>query len=344
MNVFYLTGPTGAGKTALGIEFALKIGAEIISMDSMAVYRGMEIGTAVPTAEERARVPHHLVGFRDPACEYSLADYLRDARAVAGEVLGRGKRVLYVGGTPLYLKALLRGLFEGPPADAAFREEMFHRAVEQPPGWLHERLCEVDRRTADRLHPNDTRRIIRALEVYRTTGTPISVLQRQFDRPVPREDCRVYVLDRPREILYDRINGRVGAMLEAGLLEEARALWERLRDIPNATAAQAVGYRELFGYFEAQETLLKATPRETTARDDAPREETLSETLEAIRRHSRQFAKRQGTWFRSLSECRFVSPSELETVIRGPWRAVGGSPPRIVRPRVHGGRLNAEDQ
>lgn len=302
MLPIYLTGPTASGKTALGIALALEIGAEIVSMDSMALYRGMEIGTAAPTPRQRALVPHHLVGFLDPDREYSLADYLRDAAEAVRDIESRGKRALFLGGTPLYLKGLLRGLFEGPPSDPDFREDMLRQARlhENPhnPGWLHDRLRQVDPAAAERLHPNDTRRLIRALEVHRATGIPISCWQQQFDRPVPREDCRVFVLDPPREILYDRINRRVDAMLDAGLLEEAQRLWDRLgeqRDGPTgdstdrrgkATAAQALGYREFFEYFEGKST--------------------IEETVEAIKRHTRQFAKRQGTWFRSLEECRFL--------------------------------------
>ncbi len=282
-DCWYLTGPTAAGKTSVGLELARQINAEIVSLDSMAVYRGMDIGTAKPTSAERTIVPHHLIDIVDPDCDYSLAQYVEAARLVASDIRGRDCEVLFVGGTPLYLKALLRGIFDGPPADWQFREELKAELDRVGAEALHVRLREVDPLSATRLHPNDTRRIIRALEVHRLTGRPISEVQTQFDTGRRAEDCRVFVLDRPRETLYRRINGRVGQMIESGFVDEVRQLQGRYPRM-SRTASQAVGYREMIEHLE--------------------RGNELDATIESIRQRTRQFAKRQATWFRSLSECR----------------------------------------
>src|SRR5262245_53733000 len=234
-NALVLTGPTGAGKTRLAIEHAQRLGAEIISMDSMALYRGLNIGTAKPTPAERGRVPHHLVDVLDPWESASVAWWLDRAKACCSEIKGRGKRVLFAGGTPLYLKALLRGLFDGPPADPALRRALEVEATNAGAPALHERLARVDPMSAARLHSNDLRRVIRALEVFELTGKPISVWQSQWaeDRgqksPVPCPPSSVTLssvlwLDLPRPELYDRINRRVDAMFAAGLVDEVRQL------------------------------------------------------------------------------------------------------------------------
>jgi tRNA dimethylallyltransferase len=294
----FLTGPTAAGKTRVGLVLARRLNAEIISLDSMAVYRGMDIGTAKPNAAERALVPHHLIDLVDPDTDYSVAQYVAAAHAAAADILDRGKQVLFVGGTPLYLKSLLRGIFPGPPADWALRVELKKEVERLGPAVLHERLEQVDPLTAARLHPNDTRRIIRALEVYRSTGRPISDLQTQFDEGRPAGKCRVFVLDWPRDVLHRRIDARVGEMIEAGFVDEVRRLRERFVRL-SRTAAQAAGYRELIEHLDGRYD--------------------LDEAVERTRRRTRQLAKRQGTWFRSLSECRRVElghESDLEDVAR----------------------------
>ncbi len=285
IDCWFLSGPTAAGKTALALALARRIKAEIVSLDSMALYRGMDIGTAKPTLAERSEVPHHLIDVIEPHEEYSLARYLDEAHRAIEAIRGRGREVLFVGGTPLYLKGLLRGIFEGPPADWELRRALQARAERDGPGALHTRLAQVDPAAAERLHPNDQKRIIRALEVHAKTGRPISEMQRQFDVGRPAQQCRVFVLDWPREKICQRIDRRVEAMFAAGLVDEVR----RLLDGPcplNRTARQAVGYREVIDYVEG--------------RCDLP------ETIALVQQHTRQMAKRQMTWFRSLSECRFV--------------------------------------
>jgi tRNA dimethylallyltransferase len=284
-HCWYLTGATAVGKTTIGIALAKILGAEIISMDSMAIYRGMDIGTAKPTPAERSQVVHHLIDIVDPSAEFSVAQYLDGARQVAMDITRRGKHVLFVGGTPLYLKSLLRGLFAGPPADWQLRESVFSEIERVGQAALHERLEQVDPVAAANIHPNDTRRLIRALEVYRATGEPLSHQQLEFDEGRPAAECHVIVLRRTRDEQHRRIESRVEAMIAAGLLDEARRLTAGGRQL-GRTASQAVGYREVLDYFSGKHDLEVA--------------------IERIKVRSRRFAKRQGTWFRSLSECRFV--------------------------------------
>jgi len=300
-DCWFLTGATASGKSALGLELAERLGAEILSLDSMAVYQGMDIGTAKPTAEERGRVAHHLLDLVPPQEDYSLAQYIAAAHAAVEEIRARGRVPLFVGGTPLYLKALLRGIFPGPPADHDLRAELQAIAQSAEGDLLHARLASVDPLSAARLHPRDTRRIIRALEVWEKTGQSITDLQQQFDRARPAEACRVLLLDWPRPVLAERIAQRVNAMLEAGLVAEVRGL---LQQGPlSLTASQAVGYREVIDF-------LSGTGDATSLRD-------------LIVQHTRQFAKRQATWFRSLIECRRIDMTgSRETQYAAFWREV----------------------
>ena len=284
-NCLFLTGPTASGKSAAGVELAGRLNAEIISLDSMAVYRGMDIGTAKPTREEQSGVPHHLIDLIEPDEEFSVAQYVAAAETVIREIVGRGRTPLFVGGTPLYLKSLLRGIFEGPPADWGMRRELEILAEQDGEQALHQRLRAVDPVSAQRLHPRDRRRVIRALEVYQKTGKSISELQQQFERARPATECQVFVLSWPRARLTERIDRRVEAMFAAGLVDEVRGLLELPAGF-GRTAGQAVGYREVVEYLRG--------------------ERDFAETVELVKLRTRQFAKRQMTWFRSLSECRFV--------------------------------------
>ena len=285
LDCWYLTGPTASGKSLVGLELAEILGAEIISLDSMAVYRGMDIGTAKPTWDQRRRVPHHLLDVVDPNQEYSLAEYLTAATELVGDIRARGKQVLFVGGTPLYLKSLLRGVVEGPPADPEFRREVEQEVAQVGIEALRQRLHQVDPLAAAKLHPHDQRRMIRALEVYRATGQPISHYQMQFDQGHPAEECRVFVLSWPREVLHRRINDRVDTMFREGIMNEVRRLLEVYQTL-SETAMHAVGYREVLAHF-AQRCDREAVIEQTKAR-------------------TRRFARRQETWFRGLSECRWI--------------------------------------
>ncbi len=281
-RAIYLTGPTAAGKTAVGVELARRLDAEIVAVDSMTLYRGMDIGTAKPTDAERGGIPHHLIDVLDPWQAASVAAYRRWALAAVEEIERRGKRVLFVGGTPLYLKALMRGLFLGPGADSALRLRLEREAEEAGAEVLHRRLAALDPPTAARLHPNDRRRVIRALEVIELTGQSLGRLQVEHEHLAPAGTL-VFALDRPRGELHDRINRRVTTMFEAGLVEEVRGLWSSPRPL-SAVAAQGVGYREVIEMLEGKVGLMV--------------------TMERVRARSRQFAKRQCTWFRGLAEVR----------------------------------------
>ena len=301
-----LTGPTACGKTALALDLAERVGGEIVSMDSMTLYRGLDIGTAKPTAAERARVPHHLVDVLDPWESATVAWWLERAEAACADIAARGKVPLIVGGTPFYLKALLHGLFPGPPGDPEVRRRLEQEAEWQGREHLHARLAAVDPKTAARLHPNDVRRVVRALEVHELTGRPISDCQQTWDTAafagpaaVPARPTPAVVLELPRDVLYARVNRRVDAMLAAGWLDEVR----RLRELPrplSREARQALGYRELLDYLNG----------------NGP---PWDETVELIRTHTRQFAKRQLTWFRHLPACIPVpadAPDAAEEVLR----------------------------
>ena len=283
-DCWFLSGATATGKTAVGIALAQQIGAEVISLDSMTVYRGMDIGTAKPSPDERAMVPHHLIDIVDPSVEFSVAQYVDVASATVANIRSRGKEPLFVGGTPLYLKSLLRGLFDGPPADWQMRHEIEQELEQVGQPALYDRLVQIDPVAASNIHPHDKRRLIRALEVHRATGQPISHQQLQFEEGRPAEECRVFVLRRPREELHRRIEERVRAMVGAGLVEEVRQLTS-VGEL-GRTARQAVGYREAIAYLAG--------------------EYDHDEMVARITYRTRRFAKRQGTWFRSLSECRFV--------------------------------------
>lgn len=287
-DCWFLTGTTAAGKTSIGIALAERLEAEIISLDSMAIYRGMDIGTAKPSRELRDRVPHHLVDIVDPTDEFSVSQYVDAAAMVVEEIRGRGREPLFVGGTPLYLKSLLRGLFDGPPADWRLREEIEQELEQVGQEALYDRLTQIDPVAASNIHPNDMRRLIRALEVFRATGEPLSHQQLQFDDERAAEDCRVFVLRRSREESHQRIEERVRAMVAAGLVDEVRGLTADGREL-GRTARQAVGYQESLAYLAG--------------------EYDHDEMINRITYRTRRFAKRQGTWFRSLSECRFVDIS-----------------------------------
>ena len=299
-DALILTGPTASGKSDLALEMAERLDAEIVSMDSMALYRGMDVGTAKPTAAERRRVPHHLVDVLDPWESASVAWWLEQAGRCCREITSRGLRPLIVGGTPLYLKALLYGLFEGPPGNVELRIRLADEAGRAGPQALHDRLARVDPVAAGRLHPKDLRRVIRALEVWELTGRPISAWQSQWHREVDpaagQEVPRCLWLDLPREELYARINARVERMFATGLIEEVKVLRALPRPL-SREALQALGYKEVMRHLEGR----------------ASREETVA----LVQLRSRRFAKRQITWFRHLPECRPAS-TELTRALWGP--------------------------
>jgi tRNA dimethylallyltransferase len=281
-RAFYLTGPTASGKTAVGVALARRLDAEVLALDSMTLYRGMDIATAKPTLADRGGIPHHLIDVIDPWDAASVAAYRAWAASAAREVERRGKKVLFVGGTPLYLKALLRGLFEGPGANLELRRRLESQAQVEGEAALHQRLAALDPRTAERLHPHDRRRLVRALEVIELAGQPLSSLQAEHDRPAPA-GVSVRALELPRAALHDRINRRVLRFFEAGLVDEVRGLQAGPHPLSHV-AGQAIGYREVIAFLAG--------------------ELSLGQTIDQIQARSRQLAKRQSTWFRSLAEVR----------------------------------------
>jgi tRNA dimethylallyltransferase len=297
-RAFYLTGPTAVGKTAVGVALARRLDAEVVALDSMTLYRGMDIGTAKPTLEERGGVPHHLIDVLDPWESASVADYRAWAVAAVAGIEARGKRALFVGGTALYLKALLRGLFEGPSADPTLRRALEEEADRLGDAALHARLAGGDPATAARLHPHDRRRVVRALEVLAITGRPLSAWQAEHDRPAA--GVGVIALERPREELRGRIDRRVVQMFDDGLVEEVRGLLAGPRPL-GPVPAQGVGYREVIELLAGRAT--------------------LEETVARVQARSRQFAKRQGTWFRGLAEVR-------------PWLVAPGAAPEATAARL----------
>ncbi len=286
-----LTGPTASGKSTLAVELAQRIGGEILSLDSIAVYRHMDIGTAKPGDEERRRVPHHLLDLADPDQDFSVACYLAEAHRVVGEILARGRRPIFAGGTPMFLKGILRGFDPGPPPDWEFREAVERDLQAHGEQALRQRLLQVDPLSASKIAPGDTRRMIRALEVSKQTGVPLSHRQVQFDRAVDAQSCNVFSLGHDRAKLHQRINRRVEAMFERGLVDEVRSLLNRFGSL-SRTACQAVGYREVIEWL-----------------DCGGPQEPMKEQVAA---HTRQLARRQETWFRSFSEITRIDVEQYE--------------------------------
>lgn len=280
-----IVGPTAGGKSALGVAVCHALEArggagEIVTADSMQVYRGLDIGTAKPTDEERAGVPHHLIDVVEPTETFSVDRWLALAEGLIDDLRARGVTPVVVGGTHLYVKALLDGLFDGPPGDVGLRADLSALGLKA----LREELERVDPEAAGRIHPNDERRTVRALEVFRLTGRALSEHQRQWDDR-GRADAMLVILRWEHEALNRRINARVRGMVDAGLVEEVRGLWGSGR--LGEQALQALGYKQLVEHFEGRCSL-----------DDA---------LERVKIETRRFAKNQRTWLRRLS----VTPNSL---------------------------------
>jgi len=287
-----LLGPTACGKSALAMALAERVGLEIVSVDSAQVYRGMDIGTAKPAAADRARVAHHLLDIREPDDPYSAADFVRDATRAIGEIRGRGRLPLGVGGTMLYARALRGGLSELPSADAGVRSRIDAQAREK--GWpaLHAKLREVDPATAARLPPNDSQRIQRALEVFELTGKPLSQLQGTSPGP-GLHLLTIALLPEDRAGLHRRIERRFDDMLAVGLLDEVRRLMARGLDA-DLPSMRSVGYRQAWRHLSGETTLAQF------------RAEAIAAT--------RQLAKRQITWLRSMHDAACIDPFGADTL------------------------------
>ena len=284
-GVLVICGPTATGKTGLGVWLALRLGGEVVSADAMQVYRGMVIGTAAPTAAECKGVRHHLIGTVDPRENYSVGRYVAEASACIGDILARGKLPILVGGTNLYIDSLLRGI-EFSDFAPEVREKLEADYARLGGERMLERLGEADPERAALLHPNDKKRILRALEVYETTGETITAHDAATKRQPPRyESCRIALSFEDRKDLYARIDARVDGMLKAGLAEEVRDLLAS--GVPeNATAMQAIGYKEIAAALRG--------------------ECTLEEAAERVKQSSRRYAKRQLSWLRRDPELHWI--------------------------------------
>lgn len=276
-KIIVVSGPTASGKTALAVEIAKKYDGEVISADSMQIYTDMDVASAKATPEEQQGIPHHLMNFLDPSQSFSAADWVKMADECAEDILSRGKTPVVCGGTGLYISSFVDNIrFDDSQCDYAFREEMRRFAAENGAAALLERLREIDPETAETLHENNISRVIRALEVYKTTGHTISEAKRNSrDIPSPYEFILLTLDFEDRAQLHERINRRVELMAKNGLVDEARACFENPE---RPTAAQAIGCKELYPYFRG--------------------ERQLDECLEELKLRTRQYAKRQLTWFR----------------------------------------------
>jgi len=289
-KVIFLLGPTAIGKSATAIHLAKKINAEIISCDSMQVYRSMEVVTSQPTCAQRKKVKHYLLGVIDPSKEYNVARYRKDAMSVCKKLFLKGKTSLFVGGAGLYYSVIVDGLFPAAPEDKLIRGRLYKQLALKGNKYLYKRLAKVDPLSAKKIHPNDTRRIIRALEVYAKTGMPISALQKSRVGLGNEYEIKIFALNADRQALYDKIDQRVNKMFSSGLINQARDLLGRKL---SKTANCAIGIRELEGYFNGSYS--------------------LQEAKRLIQRNSRHYAKRQLTWFRKDKRINWINLKDKET-------------------------------
>ena len=282
-----VAGPTASGKTGLAIDIANYVGGEIVSADSMQIYKYMNIGSAKPTQKERAKAVHHMIDFLEPDAEFSVADYTEMAHKVIADIYERGKIPIMAGGTGLYINSVVNDVTFGEmDTDYELRESLHKTAEEKGSEYLLHMLSEFDEVSAKRLHPNNLRRIIRAIEFYKITGKPISEHQEETKKTESRYNPRMLCVNCDREELYDRINRRVDMMMDEGLLDEVKRLMD-MGYTKDLNSMQGIGYKEVMDYFDGKAS--------------------LEETVEIIKQSSRRYAKRQLTWFRRDERIHYVS-------------------------------------
>lgn len=295
IKIVVIVGPTASGKSVLAMELAEMFNGEIVSADSMQVYRYMDIGTAKPAKEQRTKIPHHLIDVADPDEEFTAARYNKEASKAICEIHNRGKNVFVAGGTGLYIKALTKGLFEGPGSDMRLRSEFaMLSSGSEGAKYLYERLKEVDQEAASRIHPNNMARIMRALEVYSLTGKPISVFQKGHSFSEEPYEVTKIGLAVDRKSLYKGIEDRVDNMIKAGLLEEVR----RLLAMGYSSVLKAMcglGYKEIVGHIQNKYS--------------------LEDAVVEIKKNTRRYAKRQMTWFRKEADIRWFAPDKKEDIM-----------------------------
>ncbi|MBM7624118.1 tRNA (adenosine(37)-N6)-dimethylallyltransferase MiaA [Sporohalobacter salinus] len=287
-----IIGPTAVGKTELSLALAKELNAEIISGDSMQVYKEMDIGTAKPTVEERQNIPHHMIDILTPEEDFSVADFQKRVDELIPDIVERNRLPMLVGGTGLYIKALIQGfLFPEMETDWELRERLEKEAEKHGTEYVHNKLKEIDPTLADKLHPNDLRRVIRGIEVYKQTGKTSTYFREKAKERPPRYQAVKIGLRRDRDELYSRINRRVDLMIDNGLVKEVKELYEAGYE-RGLTSMQGLGYKELLGYFEG--------------------EYDLEEAIRLIKRDTRHFAKKQLTWFRKDDKINWFDVGEYE--------------------------------
>lgn len=289
-----IAGPTASGKTDAAIAACKALDGEVISMDSMQIYRELTVGTAKPADAEMQGVPHHMLSCVPPDASYSVSDYQRDAKSAMRAILARNKLPVFSGGTGLYLQSVSHPLqFTSAAGESPLRAQLQEEAEEpNGPQRLHQRLAAIDPLSAERLHANNTRRIVRALEVFETTGIPMSEQQREWDAE-PEEDWCIFVMTWPREVLYQRIDARVDRMMEMGLVEEVEGLL-RMGLSENTQSMKAIGYKEIIAMLHGRCT--------------------KDEAIAAIKQNTRRYAKRQLTWFRREPRAVWIDGADYTSV------------------------------
>ena len=297
-KIIAVAGPTASGKTSLAVCIAERKNGEVISNDSMQIYRGMKIGTAAPTAEETHGIPHHMIGTVDPSAEFSCADYSEAAKDIINEVSSRGKLPVFCGGTGLYLDSVLKVEdFSASVKNDELRESLSVFAEHNGADALHERLRKVDPEAADAIHKNNVRRVIRAIEIFETTGITKTEWDRRSAFAESPYDATIIVLDfLSRELLYERCDKRVDIMFREGLENEVSELWENGLLSPDRPAFQAIGYKEFIPYFEGKIS--------------------LDSVKESIKLSTRHYAKRQITWFRRYNNAVILHPDREDGTVK----------------------------
>ena len=293
-KVMVICGPTASGKTALSIELAKKINGEIISSDSMQIYKDMDIGTAKPSKEEMQGIQHYLLDFVEPSQRYSVAEFKKDAEKAIEEILQKGKTPIIVGGTGLYVDSLIYGIeYQTIEFDEQYRKQLEERVEKEGLETLYNEAKKIDPQAIEKISANDKKRILRILEIYKATGKNKTEQELEYRKNGVKYDYKVFAINMDREKLYERINKRVDIMIENGLIEEVEKLLEKYKEFP--TAMQGLGYKEVIEYLQGKVS--------------------KEEMIENIKRETRRYAKRQLTWFRKNKQTIWIEPCDIQKIL-----------------------------
>lgn len=293
-KVIVICGPTASGKTALSIELAKKVNGEIISSDSMQIYKYMDIGTAKPSKDEMQGIKHYLLDFLEPNQRYSVAEFKKDAEIAIEEILAKGKTPIIVGGTGLYVDSLIYGIeYQDIKLDEKYRQKLEDRASKEGLEKLYEEAQKIDPQAMEKISPNDKKRILRVLEIYKATGKNKTEQEIESRKNGIKYDYKVFAINWDREALYERINKRVDMMIEQGLIQEVEQLLKKYNKFP--TAMQGLGYKEVVEYLQ--------------------RITTKEEMIEKIKMETRRYAKRQITWFKKNKQTIWIGPKDLQRIL-----------------------------